>query len=236
MIINLVNQYKYRTELHCHTYPASQCADFRPREVVKIYAENGYDSIAVTNHFTPDIFNYEHKSVYVKKFLSDYNQALEAGKKYNINVILGMELRFTESENDYLIFGIDEEFVMKTSNYIEGSLESFYKSMKNEHNLIIQAHPFRTNCKVANPEYLDGVETFNMHPGHNSKNSFALKFAQENNLIQIVGTDFHHPGTECLAALLTKEPVRDSFDLSKVLKSKDYLFEIGGSIVIPYVR
>jgi predicted metal-dependent phosphoesterase TrpH len=147
-----------------------------------------------------------------------------------------MELRFTENENDYLVFGIDEEFVIKTSDNIEGTLENFCEHMKNEHNLIIQAHPFRGNCKAANPEYLDGVETFNMHPGQNSKNSFALKFAKENNLIQIAGTDFHHPGMECLTALLTKKPIENSFELSEVLKSTDYLFEIGGDIVIPYIK
>jgi hypothetical protein len=161
----------------------------------------------------------------------------------NINDVLGaykpqigMELRFTENENDYLVFGIDEEFVIKTSDHIEGTLENFCEHMKNEHNLIIQAHPFRGNCKAANPEYLDGVETFNMHPGQNSKNSFALKFAKENNLIQIAGTDFHHPGMECLTALLTKKPIENSFELSEVLKSTDYLFEIGGDIVIPYIK
>ena len=41
-----------------------------------------------------------------------------------------MELRFTENENDYLVFGIDEEFVIKTSDHIEGTLENFCEHMK----------------------------------------------------------------------------------------------------------
>ena len=78
-----IDIYKYKTELHCHTFPASGCADFKPEEVVEIYAKNGYNAVVITNHFAPGILNYEDKSIYIKKFLFDYNEALKAGREYN---------------------------------------------------------------------------------------------------------------------------------------------------------
>ena len=36
--------------------------------------------------------------------------------------------------------------------------------------------------------------------------------------------------------IINKKPIENSFELSEVLKSTDYLFEIGGDIVIPYIK
>ena len=41
----------YKTELHAHTKPVSMCSDIDTKQLVKIYKENGYDSIVLTNHF-----------------------------------------------------------------------------------------------------------------------------------------------------------------------------------------
>ena len=48
------------------------------------------------------------------------------------------------------------------------------------------------------------------------------------------GTDFHHLGRkhEGAAALRSKGEITDSFQLAKVLKSEDYLLEIGGNAVV----
>ena len=54
--------------------------------------------------------------------------------------------------------------------------------------------------------------------------------------IKTAGSDFHHKGKghEGVSALRTKTLPKDSFELAKILKSGDYLFEIGGdSIVLP---
>ena len=83
------------------------------------------------------------------------------------------------------------------------------------------------------PEYLDGIETFNMHPSQNSRVALAAKYAKEHHLIPTVGTDFHYLGHEVLTALLTDTELKTSHDIVKALKSRNYIFEIGGSIVLP---
>lgn len=228
------NQYKYRTELHLHTSPASGCSEVSADKAVELYAGLGFDSIVVTNHFFPGMRFIEDKEKCIREYLEDYKQAVEAGKKYGINVILGCEIRFSENVNDYLVFGIDEDFFGWAYDLLNDGLDNFYEKFKSQDTLLLQAHPFRDGMTRMNPKYLDGVETYNMHPHHNSRVALAAKYAKEHDFIVSAGTDFHHLGHEGMVAVLTKEELKTSHDVQKVLRSRDYLFEIGGSIVLPY--
>lgn len=221
-------QYKYKTELHLHTSPASRCSEISPQLAVELYAGLGYHSIVVCNHFFAGMPFRDSKRKCIDTYLADYNLALEAEKKYGINVILGCEMRFTENANDYLLFGIDREFLDFVYECFDMGIEEFSKQFRNEERLLIQAHPFRDGMTKVAPEYLDGMETFNMHPNHNSRVALASKYAKMHNLIPTAGTDFHHLGHEGMAALLTKRELKTSHDIVEVLKSRDYIFEIGG--------
>ncbi len=224
-------KYKFRTELHAHTNPASPCGDFTPDEVVAKYAALSYDSIVITNHFYPSIRFRDNKEKCIAEYLKDYNEAVKAGAELGINVILGCELRFCENFNDYLLFGITPETLDMAFDYIDEGLERFSKAFRSNDTVLVQAHPFRDGCVPASPELLDGVEVFNLHPGHNSRVGVTAKFAKEHNLIATSGTDFHHEGHEGMTALLTAEEMKTSVDIARVLKSGDYLIEIGGTVV-----
>lgn len=225
--------YKYKTELHLHTSPASTCSEIPPETAVQFYADLEYNTIVVTNHFDPNIRFLENKPKCIETYLADYREALKYGKEHGLNVILGCEIRFTENANDYLLFGIDESTLELIYDSLELGIEAFSKAFRSENTLLVQAHPFRNNMTQIPPEYLDGIEAFNIHPNHNSRVALANRYARERNLIRTVGTDFHHLGHEGLSALLTKAEVKTSADIVEVLRSGDYLFEIGGSIVIP---
>ena len=105
-----ISDYKFRTELHAHTNPASPCSNFTPQEVIERYAAIGYDSIVISNHFFPGMRLLDDKEKCIREYLKDYEESVKVGKEYGINVIFGCELRFTENYNDYLIFGIDPDF------------------------------------------------------------------------------------------------------------------------------
>ncbi len=228
------NQYKYRTELHFHTSPASGCAEVEPKKAIELYARQGYDSIVVTNHFYPGMRFIDDKNKCISEYMKDYKKAVETGKKYGINVILGCEIRFSENINDYLVYGIDENFFEWAYELLNDGLENFSEKFRSDDTLLLQAHPFRDGMTLMNPKLLDGVETYNMHPNQNSRVAKAAKYAKEHDFIVSAGTDFHHLGHEGMVALLTTEEIKTSNDVQKVLKSRDYLFEIGGSIVLPY--
>ena len=230
----MLSNYKFKTEFHAHTNPASACGDFPPEEVIKRYADIGFDSVIISNHFCPGMRFYGEKEKCLDAYFKDYHESLEAGKKYGINVILGCEIRFTENSNDYLLFGIDEELVSQCYDYIDKGLEEFSKWFRGEERVLVQAHPFRNGMEPVNPDFLDGIEVFNMHPGHNSRVAVAAKYAKENDFTVTAGTDFHHEGHQGMAAVLTKTEMKTSKDVAKILKAKEYLFQVGGSIILPY--
>ena len=126
--------------------------------MVEIYRKNGYDSIVLTNHFTVQLPG-ESTEEKIKWYLQDYYKCCEEGALVGLNVILGAELRFTENNNDYLIFGISPE-----------DFKNIYKLL---------------------PYY----------------------------------------GQECLCGILTSKPLENSYDVSDVLKSRDYRMTIGGYLV-----
>lgn len=230
----LISEYSYKTEMHAHTFPASECSEVSPERLVQIYSSLGYNSIVLTNHF---IYN---NCLFGKKdgldlWYKEYEKTKLYGEEYGINVILGAEIRFTESSNDYLIYGLSKKMLTEIYDYLPFGVENFRKNYKMPDSIFMQAHPFRDGCQIIDHKLLDGVETLNLHPGHNSRIAIATEYAAENRIdIVSAGTDFHHIGRkhEGAAALRSKEEITDSFQLAKVLKSKDYLLEIGGNAIV----
>ena len=229
-----LTEYKYKIELHAHTMPASPCSDMTPQMLIERYAALGFDGVAITNHFIDFLLKSDNPQEVSDTYLKDYYDAKNYGEKHNIKVYLGMEVRFPENSNDYLVYGIGEEDIKRIHSYIHSDYITFYNEFKNSENVILQAHPFRNNIVLQDARYVDGIEVFNMHPGHNSRVALANKYAGEHgNFIKTCGSDFHHEGHQGMGATLMKELPEDSFDLARMLKSKDYLFNLAGSVVIP---
>lgn len=63
----------YLIDMHCHTTASD--GSLTPTEIVKLAKESGLKAIAITDHDTVD----------------GIDEALEAGEKYNIEVIKGIE-------------------------------------------------------------------------------------------------------------------------------------------------
>lgn len=225
----LCEAYPYRLELHAHTSPASGCSQVKPEDVVTIFHSAGYDGIAITNHFYPKPQEKDFLEIYRR----DYFTALETGEKLGMKVYLGAELRFpNENNNDYLLFGFDISQLEEMYSRTEETLESFVKNFKTDDMFLLQAHPFRDGMVRNYAPLLDGIEVFNMHPNHNSRVALAAKYATENGKIATAGTDYHHIGHDNLCATRTPFLPNDSHDLVKLLKSGDFIYQVGEHIVI----
>ncbi len=235
MRITGLKKYKYKYDLHVHTSPVSTCADFTPEETVKKYAELGFNGFVLTNHFTQlGAGKYPTLSDFVSYYLNDYSEAVYYGRKYGVKVMLGLEIRFPENSNDYLVYGLDENDVARAAEYLSADYKTFYREFKNDRNIILQAHPLRKTVTLCDLDYVDGIEAFNMHPGHNASISLATKLARENpRLLVTGGTDFHHDGHEGLCATCSREMIEDSFGISELIKSRDFILDISGSVIIP---
>lgn len=214
---------QYKTELHAHTRLVSPCADIPYEEEIERYIRAGYTSITVTDHYCDYVIDpagntWEEK---LDHYLSGY-RAVKAYAKGRINVLLGCELRFTENVNDYLIFGLTEEFLREHPDLHKMTLATFSHLARENGLLVVQAHPFRNRMTMMNPKYLDGVEIFNGHPGHDSRNFLALSHAKRYGLIPTSGSDFHHPHSVEAGGILTDEPVTSAEQLVRILKGGNY--------------
>lgn len=241
----LNREYPYRIELHAHTKPESSCSEIEPDVLAETYKSLGYDGVCVTNHFMGynlhkdgEYMEGETKEERLNYYLNGYRKAKEHGDKIGIKVYLGLEIRFSkENENDYLIYGVDDEITSLCYDNFREDLAYFRKNVSLPNSVFIQAHPMRNGMELMDPELLDGVETFNMHPGHNASIGKVIKYAKENNFrITTAGGDYHHKnrGHEGVSALRTKVLPNNSFELAEILKKGDYIFEIGGdALVLP---
>ena len=210
--------YKYDT--HVHTSETSPCGWVSAAELVHLYKDAGFHGIAITDHYFDGFFealgdmSWEEK---VDNYLKGYKIALSEGKKIGLNVILGMEIRFGSNPNDYLVYGIDEEFLKENRELYNLDLSRFRDLIRNKPILMYQAHPFRPYIVPADPELLDGVEVHNGNPRHNSHNEKALEFAKKYGLKELSGSDFHQYEDLARGGIIVTEPVNSSGDFVGIL-------------------
>ena len=214
---------QYKTELHTHTLLVSPCADTPLEDVVARYADAGYTTVFVTDHYCDYVIDpagetWEQK---MEHYLSGY-RAMKEMARGKFNVVLGCELRFLENFNDYLVFGMDEEFLLTHPELHKMSLKDFSAFARENGLLLVQAHPFRTKMTVVKPQLLDGVEVFNGHRGHESKNYLANELANRYGLIKTSGSDFHHPNSVVSGGIMTDEPITTAKQLIEILRSGNY--------------
>ncbi len=226
--------YKYKIELHAHTKPVSPCSEIPPAELISRYKAKGFDAVVITNHMINFLFDGKTDTEAIEYYLDGYRQTKDEGEKQGIKVLLGLEMRFPENANDYLVFGVDEADVKEMYSYLNLNYETFYNRFKADNRVILQAHPFRDGMVLQNPDLLDGIEVFNCHPHHNSRIAKAAQYAKEHpRLITTCGTDFHHHDHEGMVAMLSREIPENSYRLAEILKSGDYLFQISNTILLP---
>lgn len=224
--------YPYKTELHSHTFPASACATASAEDSVMQHKANGYHTLVITNHLLFDtVKNQKGLNSILDAHISDFKRAEKLGEELGIKVLMGYELRFPKSDNDYLFYGADPEFLKGLDMESIASLEAFCV-VRGKDTLLIQAHPFRNMMTLAPRELIDGIESFNMSPNMNSRVGIASAYAQDENLFSICGSDYHHTKSGTLTALRTKERIEDIHSLVKVLKSEDVAWQIGQAMLV----
>lgn len=211
----------YRFELHCHTAEVSGCARHMASEAITQLKECGYDGAAITDHYFEPWFRAQrglNESEKCERWLSGYRAARKTGEQMDFRVILGMELRFDcRGANDYLVFGLTEEFVISHPQLYKMTPEEFHSFAARNGLIIMQAHPGRDMCTREDFKNLDGIEVFNGHPGHNSHNADTLALAKNSGLFETVGSDFHEDSQLGAAAMLLPRLPVDSPDLAKML-------------------
>lgn len=212
----------YKYDVHVHTSEVSPCAKVNALEVVKLYKKAGYAGIVITDHYFKGFFesinSYNWKDK-MDQYLEGYRKAFNEGRRIGLNVILGMEITFTDSPNDFLVYGINEEFLKENPELYNLNLREFRGLIEGKGMLIYQAHPFRTGITVQDPGLLDGIEVYNGNPRHDSRNPIAYLFAYENGLKMVSGSDFHQIQDLAKGGIILKDNIVTLEDFVEVLRN-----------------
>lgn len=227
---------EYRFEMHVHTAECDRCAAVGGAEIVRLYADAGYSGLIITDHYFSLFFDWfadelsgaTHREI-IDRWLRGYHAARNEGEKLGISVLCGAEVRFQGQINDYLVYGLEEDFfyhapLLHTLHNVEE-----LKRTLPEEALIVQAHPFRNQMTVCDPSPLFGIEGFNggTEP---FRNEMAQLFAAHYGKPFTSGSDFHNRPALAKGGILTKQPIRTPQDLTSTLRSGTYRILENGEV------
>lgn len=220
----------FKTELHCHM-DFSGCSDVSAADMVEKYIAAGYTTVVITNHFNAGYISREGSFDALVRGTFDAIEEVKDAAAGRLHILTGMELTFRCMPNDFLLYGITEEFI---SNIGEEILDLRPWQMRDRLHqvggIIIQAHPFRFGQTVLNPDEVDGIEIFNGHSGQRSHNEVAKHWAlywmehyrRDGSYILTAGSDHHHTWQLPTAGIETEEEITSDEQLLAVLKSGEY--------------
>jgi predicted metal-dependent phosphoesterase TrpH len=222
----------FRYDIHTHTKETSKCGKIPAAELVARYAALGYDGIAITDHlhdeFVASLAHPDDWDACVDAYLTGWRAAKEAARVEMggaFDVVLGLELRYPQNDNDFLVFGVDEAF-LRANPYLYRSTPEAFFDKHGSRVLIIQAHPFRSGCFAAPARCMHGIEVFNGNPRHDSRDECALAFANEHpRLLRTCASDAHQNGDAGRAAMLFDKRIGDSRALCAELARNSYTME-----------
>ena len=207
-----MNGYLY--DPHTHTAETSKCGHLFAAEVMDRYVRNGFSGLVVTDHLHPEylsrIDTQHNWDMVMDHYLSGYHASKKRGDEVGLDVLLGAEFRFPENDNDYLVYGIDEQWLRSNPYACCMSAQEFYDKFHNEV-LIIHAHPFRAGSAPVQETAIHGAEIINNNPRHPNNNDQALAMCRRHlEYFRLAGSDTHRDGDEARAGVILPERVKDS--------------------------
>lgn len=217
-------------ETHCHTREVSRCSKISAKDIVKAYIKAGYDGVVITDHFAIETFLAKKNirtSEIADYYLKGYKAALKAARG-RINVILGMEITFYENKNDYLVYGVTEDFINEYPNIMDMGIEKFSELAHKNGMVIFQAHPFREHMSITNPDLLDGYEVYNGNRKHYSNNSIASAWAKNFSKKALSGSDCHKKEDFCRGGIIIEQKAANSVEFADaIMNGKVEIIERG---------
>ena len=130
------------------------------------------------------------------------------------------ELRLTGSDNDYLLYGTEPDFLLEYPELYGLSLPALYTLVNRNQGVLIQAHPNRYwCCRPANAAFLDGYEVFNGNARQENRNELSAALAMKNPaLVYTSGSDYHQTEDMDTGSIETDRVIRSSADLAECLR------------------
>jgi len=214
-----------KIDLHVHSCEISPCGKVPAREMMRMYKENGYDLVVLTDHLFPSLNTLPQDGSYAEKaekWLEGYRTAKDEGDKIGLKVLLGGEARLCScGSEDFLVFGLREEDIAWCMELLDTaqSIAEMSEEIRGKGLFLVQAHPFRPGLRAQDTALLDGVEAFNGNPRHNSSNHLARAHANSGDLVMISGSDAHQTVDVARGGLDVSVRIENNADLLASLRS-----------------
>lgn len=212
----------FKIETHLHTTEASPCSQVDAAEMVRLYAEAGYKTVIITDHFKQkylDAFGCDTWSDAVDRFFLGYRNAKAAGEKLGVNVIIGAEFELGNIPNHYLTYGITPEIVKKNPEIANLPAEEFYRYMHENGVFVVQAHPYRDCGSFPTPDCVDGFEIYNSNPRHTDFSEKSEATAREHKLFVTAGSDAHRLNDYAMSGMISKKEIKTAEEFVAFVKS-----------------
>ncbi|MCR5657005.1 MAG: PHP domain-containing protein [Butyrivibrio sp.] len=186
---------EYIYETHLHTVEASACGVAHGADYINYMLGQGYSGIIVTDHFfngnsaVPKDLPWSER---VELYCKGYEQALEASKGTDLNVMFGIEYNFQGDE--YLLYGVDKEWLLANPDIMEKDRHQVYEAVHNYGGIMVQAHPYRERGYLSaihlTPSVCDGAEVYNSG-NDDYQNALGYEFAVKHGFTMSSGSDIH---------------------------------------------
>ncbi|MDO4187429.1 MAG: PHP domain-containing protein [Lachnospiraceae bacterium] len=232
----ILREYPYFYETHLHTNASSACGKSTPEDMAIACKEYGYTGIIITDH------NWGGNTCidrtlpwkdWVTAYCDAYRRAKNIGDEIGIDVFFGYEAGYKGTE--FLIYGVDEEFIKEHSELKTASIEEQFDIIHGGGGIVVHAHPFREESYIPEirlfPEHIDAVEGVNAsHTGSASEHELhpefderAREYAKKLGLPMTAGSDVHK--TDIIGGgIRTKKRLKDINDFKElILSGKDYV-------------
>lgn len=219
----------YKYEMHVHTSECDRAAEMPAAEIVRRYHAAGYDGIVITDHyfwmfedvwFTDELRGADHEA-YITRWLRGYHEAKAEGDKLGMTVLPGAEVRPDGCLNDYLIYGVDEEFFYRAPRLHRIKTPAELIEALPPDACVVQAHPFRERMTFIKPDPLFGFEGFN--GAHDEFiNGLVKQYAAHFNKAITSGSDYHGRNRFAAGGIKTEHRIQTPADLIRVLRSGEY--------------
>ena len=110
---------EYKIELHAHSSESSRCGSIKAEDLVKKYQRAGYSALVLTDHYYARFFDkvkdlsWEEQ---LEKYLKGYKIAKKVAAEMDFNLFLGIEIKFNDDPNEYLVYGLEEKILFENPN------------------------------------------------------------------------------------------------------------------------
>ena len=218
----------HKYELHAHTAECDLVAQLSGAELVRAYAEQGYNGMVITDHYFSIFFDWFGKELegkshcqIIDRWLRGYESARNEGEKIGFTVLPGAEVRIDGTINDYLVYGLELEDLYRLPLLNRLSSIDEVLDILPDYTCVVHAHPFREGMTVRDPRRFFGIEVQNggTEP---YRNSLARAWAEHYGKAMTSGSDCHGLWAVGKGGIITETPIYTPADLTATLRSGNY--------------